>query len=236
MIKPMSPTSTQELVSHMFNDISKRYDRVNRVLSLGIDRRWRKTLMRHLSGENLSLLDCATGTCDQLLSLMRTGRIDRAVGIDLAEQMLEIGQKKVGQTPYASQIELILGNALEMPLDSDSFDCITMTFGIRNVQGDCLPEMHRVLKSGGKVLILEFSLPKNRLIRTLHLTYLRHILPFVGGLLSKNPKAYRYLNQTIESFPYGEAFLERMRQAGFAQTKALPLTFGIATLYIGVKP
>jgi len=235
MIGRMSKSTTQEQVSHMFNAISAKYDRVNRVISLGIDRSWRKAMIRHLPGENLHLLDCATGTCDQLLSMMQSGKIEKAVGVDLAEEMLAIGEKKVAASPYGQKIELLVGNALNLPLDSETFDCITITFGIRNVQGDPLPEMLRVLKPGGRILILEFSLPRNRMIRTLHLFYLRKILPRLGGLISGNAEAYHYLNQTIESFPYGEAFLNRMKNTGFQQLQAIPLSFGVATLYIGEK-
>lgn len=232
----MTETVSQEQVSHMFNAISKKYDLTNRLISLGIDRGWRRKLKQHIIGSDLVLLDCATGTCDQLLSLMDLGTIQQAVGIDLAEEMLAIGKQKVEISPHADQVDLVVGNALSMPLEDGRFDYVTMTFGIRNVQGDCLPEIARVLKPRGKALILEFSLPKNRLIRMFHLTYLRHILPLIGGWVSGNGEAYRYLNKTIETFPYGEAFLDRMKQAGFEQLKAIPLSFGIATLYTGVKP
>lgn len=193
-------------------------------------------MIRHLPEGNLHLLDCATGTCDQLLSMMGSASIERAVGIDLAEEMLAVGKQKVAVSPFAQKVELLVGNAMEMPLSSDSFDCVTMTFGIRNVQGDPLPEMLRVLKPGGKILILEFSLPRNRVIRALHVFYLRQVLPRLGGLISGNADAYRYLNRTIESFPYGEAFLNRMRNAGFEELQAIPLSFGVATLYLGEKP
>jgi demethylmenaquinone methyltransferase/2-methoxy-6-polyprenyl-1,4-benzoquinol methylase len=233
----MENSSMQAQVSQMFNAIAKRYDRVNRILSFGIDRLWRSQLKQHLPEENnLHLLDLATGTCDQLLALMGTEKIEKAVGIDLAQEMLLIGQKKISASPYSQKISLQCASALSIPFSKPSFDCITISFGIRNVQGNCLKEIYRVLKPKGRALILEFSLPKNRVIRGAHLLYLRKILPFVGGLFTKKTSAYRYLNQTIESFPYGEKFLTLMENEGFIHCKAIPLTFGIATLYIGDKP
>jgi len=169
----MGGSVSQEQISDMFNRISSQYDRANQILSLGIDRKWRRAVVDYLPGQHLNLLDCATGTCDQLLSMMRSGKIDRAIGIDLAEEMLRIGQQKVNLSPFRERIHLILGNVLDIPLESNQFDCITMTFGIRNVQGNCLPEMLRLLKPGGSALILEFSLPENRLVRAFHMAYLR---------------------------------------------------------------
>ncbi|NGX26659.1 MAG: Demethylmenaquinone methyltransferase [Chlamydiae bacterium] len=237
MLFSMTDPSAQKQVSMMFNAISKSYDQVNRILSFGIDQKWRKTLTEHLpEKKNLRLLDLATGTCDQLLSLMETEKIAEALGIDLAQEMLAIGEKKVAATPYAEKVELKLASALEIPSSDSSFDCVTISFGIRNVQGNCLQEIFRVLAPGGKVLILEFSLPQNRLIRSLHLFYLRKILPAVGGWVSKEKSAYSYLNQTIESFPYGKDFLALMEKEGFVDLRALPLTFGVATLYVGEKP
>jgi len=238
MIAHMTQISTEQEISQMFNEISHAYDKNNHILSLGLDRRWRKKLALHLpEGENLSLLDLATGTCDQLLPLMATGKFESALGIDLAEGMLEFGKQKISSTPYKDQISLKVASALEIPTEPESFDCVTISFGIRNVGSlpECLKEIHRVLAPGGRALILEFSLPKNRLIRPFHLLYLRHILPFVGGLVSGKMGAYRYLNKTIESFPYGEAFLGKMQEAGFSKVQALPLTLGVATLYIGDK-
>lgn len=233
----MQDGDTQVRVSHMFNAIAKSYDRVNRILSFGIDQRWRKLLASHLpEKENLRLLDLATGTCDQLLTLMETDKVVEALGIDLAEDMLSLGKEKVASTSYASQVELKVASALEIPAKDNSFDCVTISFGIRNVQGNCLAEIFRVLAPGGRALILEFSLPENRLVRSMHLFYLRKILPTIGGFVSKEKSAYSYLNQTIESYPYGEKFLQMMEREGFVDLKAIPLTMGVATLYVGEKP
>ncbi|NGX37819.1 MAG: Demethylmenaquinone methyltransferase [Chlamydiae bacterium] len=232
----MNEKASQEQVSQMFNAISFSYDRINRVLSFGIDRLWRRKLSKHLpDGNHLRLLDLATGTCDQLLSLMRTGKIAHATGIDLAQEMLKIGEQKVSKSSYGEKVDLKVASASDIPAEEGSYDCVTISFGIRNVKGPCLEEMHRVLSPGGRALILEFSLPKNRLIKWLHLFYLRKVLPAVGGAISGKRDAYRYLNETIEAFPYGEAFLSRMKKAGFVHLRALPLTFGVANIYIGEK-
>jgi demethylmenaquinone methyltransferase / 2-methoxy-6-polyprenyl-1,4-benzoquinol methylase len=230
--------SSEKQISQMFNAISPTYDKVNRVLSFGIDRLWRKKLKEHLPpGHHLNLLDLATGTCDQILALMKTGKFDEAMGIDLAEEMLREGRRKIAATPYAECIDLKVASALEIPVEKGVFDCVTISFGIRNVADTlgCLNEMGRVLKKGGKALILEFSLPKNMLVRSLHLFYLRRLLPLVGGLISGEKSAYAYLNRTIEAYPHGAAFLKLMEQAGFTNPKAYPLTFGVATLYVGTK-
>lgn len=232
----MKKQDSQAQVSQMFNTISSSYDKVNRILSFGIDLHWRKKMCKYLPKKNnLRVLDLATGTCDQLMSLLKSNQISYAMGLDLAEEMLEIGRKKIAASPYTPKIELKIGSALEIPAPSASFNCVTMSFGIRNVQGNCLSEIFRVLAPKGKALILEFSLPKNKVIRGLHLFYLRKVLPQIGGWISGERKAYSYLNQTIETFPYGGAFLALMAEAGFVGLQAIPLTFGVATLYIGEK-
>lgn len=232
-------THSSELqVSEMFNSIAKTYDRVNRILSFGIDRSWRRELATHLpEGNRLHLLDLATGTGDQLLALMKTGKFQSAMGIDLSEGMLQIGQVKVDKSSYADKIILKTASALQIPAEEGEYDCVTISFGIRNVSDPlvCLKEIRRVLSQNGRALILEFSLPNNRWIRWVHLFYLRFLLPLIGGFISKEKKAYHYLNKTIEAFPSGESFLTLMRQAGFSTAQAIPLTFGIATLYIGEK-
>jgi len=227
---------SQKEITEMFDKISLNYDRVNRIASFGIDKRWRKQLLRHLPPFPIDLLDCATGTCDQLLLLAKHPQVKRAVGLDLAEQMLAIGRKKVALSSLQDKIELVCGSATEIPSKNESYDCVTLSFGIRNVVGDCLPEIYRVLRPKGRILILEFSLPKNRLIHSFHSFYLRRVLPFIGGKISGHRSAYEYLGRTIEAFPYGKDFLKRMEKVGFTKLSAHPLTFGVATLYRGDKP
>ena len=221
----------------IFDQIYSTYDRVNRFLSMGIDQRWRKVLASRLpEGEKLQLLDLATGTGEQLFSLLNLSpKIVAATGIDLSEQMLKIAREKA--TPFGNRAQFLHADALSLPFQEKSFDCATISFGIRNVAevSECMRQVHRVLKTGGRFLVLEFSLPKSAVIKPLYLFYLRHLLPTIGGLLSKNRSAYRYLNQTIEAFPYGKAFCNLLEQAGFVQVTATPLTAGIATLYSGDK-
>jgi len=223
----------------MFDRIAPRYDLLNRLLSLGQDVRWRRSLARHLPpGDGLRLLDLATGTADQILMLLdRTSAIREAVGLDMAEAMLEQGRRKLNRRGLSGLVRLQQGDAAHLPFGDGGFDVITMSFGIRNVSdvSGALREMRRVLKPGGRALILEFSLPAWKPARALYLGYFRNVLPRIGGWISGDRQAYRYLNRTVESFPYGEEFLTLMRRAGFTGLRLHPLTFGIATIYQGER-
>lgn len=223
----------------LFDQIASTYDLANRVLSARQDVVWRKKIARHLPQKpQLDLLDLATGTGDQILHLLKvTSRIQSAVGIDLSEKMLEIGRKKIQDQGLSHQVKLLRQDACHLELQAESFDVVTMSFGIRNVPDvpACLSEMLRVLRPGGRALMIEFSLPNPFILRKAYLFYFRNVLPRLGGLLSGNTAAYRYLNTSAENFPYGEAFQSLMRKSGFQKVKALPLTFGIAHLYIGEK-
>ncbi|MCB1107975.1 MAG: bifunctional demethylmenaquinone methyltransferase/2-methoxy-6-polyprenyl-1,4-benzoquinol methylase UbiE [Chlamydiia bacterium] len=230
---------SREQVWKMFDKISPRYDLINHLLSFGVDTYWRRQLIRHLpQGEDIRLLDLATGTGDQLITIVKKAKqVHSALGLDLSQEMIRYGQKKIIDKPYAHQITLMEGDATNIKLQKETVECVTMSFGIRNVTDvdKCLYECFRVLTPSGRVMILEFSLPKNLIIRKLHVFYLRYVLPNIAGWISRNRKAYRYLNNTVESFPYGAEFCEKIKQAGFFYVKAYPLTFGIATLYIGDK-
>lgn len=189
-------------------------------------------------GKNLRLLDLATGTGDQLFTLIKKEeKVGVALGLDLSEEMLFRGQKKLIDKPYAHRMTLMKGDATDISLKDEAVDCVTISFGIRNVSSveACLKESYRVLAPGGRFLVLEFSLPKHPFLKRLHLFYLRYILPTIGGVISRRKKAYLYLNRTIESFPYGKAFCSLLEQQKFMNVKAIPLTFGIATLYVGEK-
>ncbi|MEI8329419.1 MAG: bifunctional demethylmenaquinone methyltransferase/2-methoxy-6-polyprenyl-1,4-benzoquinol methylase UbiE [Chlamydiia bacterium] len=228
-------TPSKEKIWEMFNHICQTYDQVNRAMTGGLDQRWRKQVARLLPKKNgLSLLDCATGTADQILSIMKhTSCVQEAVGIDLADQMLAIGKKKIQATSYAQKIQLIHASALDIPFPDDTFDCVTMSFGIRNVTcpTKCLQEIYRVLKPSGRVLILESSIPSHPMIKQMHKIYLRQILPRLGGWLSDKKEAYIYLNQTIETFPSGQQFLSLLERTHFIETKMYPLLFGAVTIY-----
>ncbi len=231
-------THSKENVWKMFDAISSSYDRINSILSFGMDRGWRKRVALHLpERKNLDLLDLATGTGDQLIACMENGALVKsAVGIDLASFMLDQAQTKIGSKPYHTKVKFQRADALKLPFRENSFDAATFSFGIRNVPdpASALKEIGRVLKPGGRCLILEFSLPPEPL-KTLHLFYLRRILPHVGGFFSKNKAAYRYLNETIETFPCGAAFCSLMKSAHFGSIRQIPMALGAVTLYLGEK-
>lgn len=229
---------TEKKVTEMFDSISPTYDLVNTILSFGLDKRWRKKMISKIPNQkNLSLLDIATGTGEVLMEAFEKNKATMGVGVDLSTKMLEIAKQKFRRSPFNAQVNLLDANALSLPFEDAFFDATTMSYGIRNVQDvpAALKEMHRVLKDGGRSLILEFSLPKNKLLKKLHLLYLRKCLPKIGHYFSKSKSSYEYLNQTIESFPYGDDFLELLKEAGFSDCKAYPILGGITTLYTGEK-
>jgi demethylmenaquinone methyltransferase / 2-methoxy-6-polyprenyl-1,4-benzoquinol methylase len=238
-IKPQSQSSpSRREVWRMFDRIAYRYDLLNHLLSLNRDKVWRKRMRKLLPEKpNLEILDLATGTADQLLSINSSGKVSFGVGIDMAGEMLTIGKKKIFDRGCADNLFLIRSDAGMIPFADNSFDLVTISFGIRNLIDvpAGLSEMNRVLKPGGRVLILEFSLPRNSVLRWWYLVYFRHILPKLGDIISGDSQAYRYLNQTVETFPYGKAFCQLMRTAGFNQVKTTSLTFGIAAIYQGDK-
>lgn len=234
---PSSPS--REGVFDMFNAISPTYDRVNQVMTFGIDRFFRKKLTKQLPQQKgLKVLDAATGTADQILSILKQ-RPDIAsiIGIDLAKAMVDIGRKKTSFHPLKEKISFQIASLLELPFDESTFDVVTIAFGIRNVLDPikALMECFRVLKPNGKILILEGTIPSHRLLKTLHLFYLRHLLPWIGGILSNHQQAYRYLNQTIETFPQNQAFCALLETAGFLDCQIDPLLKGAATIYSGKK-
>ncbi len=223
----------------MFNRIAPTYDLLNRFLSGGVDQMWRRDLANHLpsSPERLDLLDVATGTGDQLIELIKScpERFASATGVDPAVQMLDLAMAKSFSKPEKFTLSWLEASALNLPFADASFDLVTISFGIRNVEDfpAALLEIRRVLRPGGRVLVLEFSLPANPFVRCGYLFYFRHLLPWIGGLVSGRRDAYVYLNRTVEEFPCGEVFLDRLRSADFKGVRAFPYTFGIATLYSG---
>lgn len=230
---------TRKNVWVMFNRIAHRYDLLNRLLSFRQDVAWRNKLARFLpKRENLFVLDVATGTGDVLLSLVKkSSKVSHAVGIDMAEQMLDIGRSKIEKRDLQNKIKLQTGDATDIKFDEGSFDVATMSFGIRNVNNLDLAvqNLFRILKQKGRVLILEFSLPRNFILKRLYLFYFRYILPKIGSVISGDSYAYNYLNQSVETFPYGEEFCNILRRSGFKNVHFHPLTFGIATIYRGDK-
>lgn len=239
MQKPTQEPVRQD-VWQMFDRIAWRYDFLNRILSMGIDRGWREQMANMLPPRSsLKVLDLATGTADVPLTFIKSNHdITHITGMDLSEKMLDIGREKIKAQHFEDRITLSTGDAMQIPAESDAYDAATISFGIRNVPDvlTTLKEMHRVLNAGGHALILEFSTPEIPGFKQGYLFYLRHILPQIGAALSGDSYAYRYLNQTIETFPYGQDFCDLMLEAGFSQAEAVPLTGGIATIYRGVKP
>jgi len=223
----------------MFDRIAPTYDLLNRCLSLRQDVAWRNKVAKYLpQRDDQHILDIATGTGDMLFSMLnKSKKIHSAVGVDMSEKMLEFGRQKIKNRKLQDKMQLLLGDATQLEFADNTFDCTSISFGIRNVVDveKALSEMNRVLKPGGRSLILEFSLPKNRVMRSLYLFYFRHILPRIGSLFSGDGYAYSYLNQTVESFPYGQEFCKLMENAGFRDVKSVPLTFAIATIYYGDK-
>ena len=223
----------------IFNLISNRYDFLNRLLSFGLDIRWRNALLQFIPGTpNLKLLDLATGTADVIITIVeKKPNITSAIGLDMADEMLKIGQAKVDKKEMSSKITLQHGDAQKLPFNDNTFDCLTIAFGIRNIPDlrRVMIEMFRVTKPGGRALILEFSKPENPLLRGGYLLYLRVFVPILGFLFSGNYRAYKYLNQTIEQFPYGDQFCKILKQMGFKNIQARPLLGGVATIYVGKK-
>lgn len=226
-------------IYEMFNHISNNYDKTNRFISLGLDKKWRKKLLKSLPDQKqIHLLDIATGTADQMICILEEqDNIIKATGLDLAEEMMKIGKKKIEDKHYRHKVNFVTGDAQNLPFEENSFECVTMSFGIRNVESPiiCLKEIYRVLTNQGRVLLLETSIPKNKILKKIYHFHVRKLLPLLGSLLAKDRKAYRYLNQTTETFAHGKSFMNLLKEAGFTNIKAQPLSFGAVTLYSADK-
>jgi demethylmenaquinone methyltransferase/2-methoxy-6-polyprenyl-1,4-benzoquinol methylase len=223
----------------MFDAIAGRYDFLNHFLSLGQDVRWRKALKQFLPDPDRQIiLDIATGTADVLIALSKeNSKIRRGLGVDPALKMLEIGRKKIKRLHLDDRLVLQQGDAQALSFSDGTFDCVTIAFGIRNVPDLrlALLEMYRVTKKGGRVLILEFSRPENPILRCGHWLYLQTMVPLLGFLFSGNFKAYTYLRQTIQTFPYGDRFCKILKQMGFVNIQSHSLMGGVATIYVAQK-
>ena len=223
-------------IGQLFDRIAGTYDGLNHVLSLNIDKRWRRRAIRMLAPAE-QVLDVAIGTADLTIEILRQGKAQHVTGIDLSHGMMAIGEQKVAKHGYAPHVQFDYGSAQQMPYADASFDTVTCAYGVRNFANmdEGLSEMYRVLRTGGELMVLEFSYPTNPVIRWGYDLYFTHILPFIGNLFSRDKGAYSYLNRSVKNFPYGEAFCQHLRKAGFTQIKATPLTFGISTIYTAVK-
>jgi len=226
-------------VSKMFNKIAPHYDFLNHLLSLGIDKRWRKKAIdqiQHINEAEL-ILDIATGTADVAIEIAIRLKPKQIIGVDIAREMLDIGDKKIVKKELSDMISLELGDSENLRFNDDVADAATVAFGVRNFENvpKGLSEIYRVLKPGGKLVVLEFSKPTLFPLKQLYNTYFKHILPFIGKITSKDPKAYKYLYESVQAFPDGKAFTDLLHQQGFKNTTWQPLTLGICTIYTGIK-
>ena len=226
----------KEQVEKMFNNISHRYDFLNQLLSLGIHHSWRKKSVNIFKEKKPELiLDIATGTADFAIESL-VANPKKIIGVDISEGMLDYGRKKIKEKKLEHNIELRKGDAENMEFEAETFDVITVAFGVRNFENleRGLVNMHKVLKTGGDVVILEFSKPKG-FFKFIYNFYFRFITPTIGKLFSKDNSAYTYLPASVSAFPDGTDFLNIMQKCGFKNTKCKSLTFGIASIYSGTK-
>ena len=238
-VKPYknSDLGKKEQVTNMFDTISKDYDGLNRVISFGIDVKWRKkvvNLVKDVKPKNI--LDIATGTGDLAINLVKTDA-DKIIGLDISSGMLEIGKQKILKKSLEDKIELVLADSENMPFEDNTFDAITVAFGVRNFENleKGLSEILRVLKPNGIFVILETSVPTKSPFKQGYNLYTKHILPLIGKLFSKDRSAYKYLCESASVFPYGEALNNILRNIGFINVEDFPQTFGVATIYTSSK-
>lgn len=222
----------------MFNDIAPKYDFLNHFLSLGIDKIWRRKVIRKIINDNpRTVLDIATGTADLAILLARKHPKVSIVGIDLAENMLAVGRKKVSELNLSDRIVLKQGDSLSLPFENDSFDVAMVAFGVRNYENPVkgMEETLRVLRKNGKFYVLEFSMPRRFPMAQLYRFYFWAILPLLGRMVSGHKQAYTYLPESVNAFPDGNNFIALMEIAGFSKCQFRKLSFGIATIYEGMK-
>lgn len=230
-------TSKKEQVATMFNNIAPKYDFLNQLLSMGIHKGWRRKAVNLLKEVNpKTILDIATGTGDFAIEAMKLNP-DKVVGVDISEGMLKIGVEKINKLGLQNKIELKLGDSENLPFADNTFDAITVGFGVRNFENleKGINDIYRVLNKNGMVAILEFSKPKAFPIKQVYHFYFRYITPTIGKIFSKDSSAYTYLPESVKAFPDGEDFLSVLKKAGFKETKAIPVTFGVASIYIAKK-
>ncbi|HEY4323124.1 MAG TPA: bifunctional demethylmenaquinone methyltransferase/2-methoxy-6-polyprenyl-1,4-benzoquinol methylase UbiE [Mucilaginibacter sp.] len=228
----------KQQVAVMFNNISKTYDFLNHFLSLGIDILWRKKAINQLKKDQPKLiLDVATGTGDFAFEALSILKPDKIIGVDISQGMLDIAQKKIDARNLGDKFEVRLGDSEQLPFGDNAFDAVTVAFGVRNFENlkSGLSDIRRVLKEGGKVVVLEFSKPRIFPVKQLYKFYFNYITPGIGKLFSKDARAYTYLPESVEAFPDGEGFVFIMERVGFKNTKCKSLAFGICSIYTGVK-
>lgn len=229
--------SKKTQVAEMFNNISRRYDFLNHFLSLGIDIIWRKKAIKELRAHQPGrILDIATGTGDFAIEALAL-KPEKVIGVDISEGMLEMGRKKIARRNLQDKIDLRMGDSEKLLFNDNTFDAVIVAFGVRNFENleKGLADMFRVLKPGGKVVVLEFSTPVRFPMKQLYSFYFKYILPGIGRFISKDKAAYTYLPESVKAFPNGPFFTSILDKVGFKKTICKPLTFGICSIYTGIK-
>lgn len=227
----------KEQVAEMFNNISSKYDFLNHLLSMGIDRSWRKKAIRQLKDlRPQRILDIATGTGDFAIEALKVNPTE-VIGVDISEGMLEVGREKLKARKLDHIVKLEKGDSENLPFEENFFDAVIVAFGVRNFENlkAGLQNMYKVVRPGGKVVILEFSMPTRFPMKQLYSFYSKNILPLIGKTVSKDTAAYSYLPESVKAFPYGKEFLDILESVGFKKNKCTPLTFGICSIYVAEK-
>lgn len=224
-------------IGHLFDNIASKYDFFNHATSFGIDYFWRKKAVKRMSTRNGKILDVAIGTGDLALRLLKQGCAMQIEGLDLSQEMMKRGAQKMQAAGYAEKVSFTQGSAFDMPYDNECFDAVTCAYGVRNFTQLQLglQEMNRVLKQNGELMILEFSLPQNRLIALLYDFYFNHIMTFIGRCLTKDKSAFAYFYQSVQNFASPEQMKGILEQTGFENIKIEKMTFGISTIFIANK-
>ena len=240
VVKPYnnSTKGKKQQVAEMFDNIASKYDFLNHFLSFGIDKIWRRKAIKLLMGHSPKvILDVATGTGDFAIASLKTGA-QKVIGVDISEEMLAVGRAKIEAMGLSQRITLQSGDSEELGFSNNSFDAVTVAFGIRNFENLSagLDELYRVLKPDGIVCILEFSKPRSFPVKQIYSFYSFYILPFLGRLFSKDNSAYQYLPESVEKFPDGEDLLSLLKNSHFSLVRQYRQTFGVATIYTGIKP
>ena len=228
----------KEQVAAMFDNIAPKYDFLNHLLSMGIAKGWREKAINVLKKDNPQyMLDVATGTGDFAFEAYKHIRPEKVIGVDISREMIALGNEKIEKRGLQGKLVFEYGDSENLKFADNTFDAITVAFGVRNFENlmKGLEEMHRVLKPGAKLVVLEFSKPSHPLIGKVFRLYFKHILPFIGKIVSKDNRAYTYLFESVEVFPEKKDFIDLLKKAGFEHTSWRPLTFGICSMYIGEK-
>ena len=237
IVKPYNNSQNKKnQVKQMFNKIAGQYDFLNRFLTFGIDNIWRKIAVKKIENNPKNVLDIATGTADLAIITAKYTNAE-IIGLDISDQMLKVGKEKITKNKLDSRIKLINGDAENLPFNNETFDAITVGFGVRNFENleKGLNEIYRVIKEGGYVAILEPSYPEKFPLKQLFNFYFETLTPIIGNLISKDYKAYRYLSKSVKNFPSSNNFIDQLKQIGFSKCNHYSLTFGVVSLYIAIK-